>query len=845
MFGREGEQLEKLRIQRSQQYAADLQQQIESQNQSTFRRTAANQILNTNNSITSPRRSSDQYNVRYLPQVPPREQYPINQNTNYPTPSYDFNSDSFEQKVKFMIDRALATEIPLKTKRYDEMINSMSSKVDSVVSSNQNSLSTIREKINEITLTMNSINQKTADNNERIAHDINTLKQDTQKGIESINSRLSNLESTISQFSEVLSNITQRHHQFESLIGEQILQLSATINATLKISSDRDQQIMQQVEGLNRQAITTFTQMGQQIQSVSDTVNTSITSLAMETKNGIELLRMETDQMISNIEKEAEANNQAFSESLKSLQNEIVSTVDACATFTKNSNQSAQNAIIAEHENRVQNERKMFDSYNAFTVAIAEQINQHNRTIEKLEVNQRRNVEQQCANYLSTWKSDLGRFLTDVSATVGSCQTRTAAVEKKLAEYVVSVGKRQDEILELIARNRNEPVSGDTKILNERIAYLEQQLHKDNNGRPAEYSNTESKKPVAHSNIKEDTPQIQNHPPEVTSYRQPPQPYRPPMVDPKLKIRADSATNEQNGKQLIELAEDNSVNESNDIPKPNSVSFAPQPTNSYQQPTALPNKPEQNRVHSVQNPQQTAPIQNQQPTPVKPMQTKPSQNRIQPPPKPIQSQPSQNQIPNQQLQNPAPNDQTPIISGTTGRPNVVQFAPEPQPMLFTGDIPEESSEICPKSKSTNTNQPPIDVPINPEDQVISMKNPDDAVWPEEPIDNNRRKPRRTKKLNPDNQNQAKRQPSPPNEQIANDQYPPQGFHEKPKNAPRNANRKAAKKKRQEKQPTDGVPAQPEKEDNMDIFTEENSLSEFSMFKETDEGKPGKKRATKK
>ena len=551
MFGREGEQLERLRLQRRQQYASDLKQQIESHNpQSTFRTSASNQILND---PLSARRSSDQQtSSRYYQQQSRPSYVSDNQNQqthdsynsyqNYNSHSYD--DDILMQRVQSMIDRSLSSEVSSQMRRYSDQMNSLSTKVDNSIMTSQNSIQTIRDKLSEITLNINSINQKVSDNNDKIVKEISALRQDTVRINDTFQSKIQNIESSFAQLSESISNISNRQHEFEVAIGNQVSQLSSLIASVSRSSSEADQQLAKQVEGLNRQTISTFTQMGSQIQSVSNAMYSSFSSIINETKNSLDTVRKETDNSIALLEQEAQKNSQNILNAIGSLQEEVVSTIGAVSSFTKSSIEASQNAIIAEHENRTSNEQKMLESYNAFTVSIAEQISQNRQTVEKLESNQRAYVEQQCTNYLSLWKTDLSAFLKEVSSTVCECKSHQTELERKLNEYVVSVGKRQDEILEIVNKSTSpEVLSSNLQILNDRITLLENQLQGildaagTMNERSESKSSTKSKSNTSkNSSIHQGARRVPNN-----------KPFRPPAV--KLPNRGPKENNPNRNQQ--------------------------------------------------------------------------------------------------------------------------------------------------------------------------------------------------------------------------------------------------------------------------------------------------------
>ncbi|OHT12996.1 hypothetical protein TRFO_16958 [Tritrichomonas foetus] len=711
----------------------------------------------------------------------------------------------------------------MKMKPYYEQVNQISNKVENSITSNQNSISSLRDKINEITLNISSINQKCADNNDKIAQEIGNLRQETNRNNDVIQNRIQTIETGISQFQDAISTLLRRQQQFEQIVADQISQLSNKINIVSKISSDSDLHIMQQMEGLNRQTVATFTQMGQQIQSVSNALEESFSTFAGETKKSFEIVRNEAEESINHVESVVTQNSLEISNALKTIQGEVVDTIGAIANYSKTSTNAIQNAVVADHTNRKRNEQRIQDAYNTFTVSIAEQISNSARNVEKLENNQRVFVEQQCASYLATWKSDLSSFLKDVSSTVGECQKKSSEIEKKLNEYVVSVGKRQDEILDLV--NQKSQISSDTnnkdmstnEMLENRIVLLEKRLYELNN--LSDQQNQQNSPQQKQLPNKEPTKLLASDPrvsliPPPRNPRQMTQqkmgPFRPPTVklpsqianDDKLSSQPPSVTPSETPRGLFK------------------------PQQQYQKPVIDPKFNSNNIQKNIQQPTDTEETTETMTESVTDSVAEPEPETVQTPEIP-EKKPKINTKPEIYI------NKQPLIE-----PRKAKVTKLPEDQIPTSNQPTTESKI-PEIQS------PSNKPFNPEDQIIKKKNDEDDKWPETPVETARRRPQPKKKPQPttthektqkNNETLLKKTTSPriPKD-GSNKDNPPN--HENKDNGRKKDQDKKPEKKQLKPTPAPKPETSNEKElennDPIDLamFNDSGSLSEFSYFKE--------------
>lgn len=434
MFGREGEQLENLRRQRRAQYATDLQQQMG--DRSTFRSSGAQQIVGF--------RQPDQ-----------RQSQSLMATSGY-SDMQQGSHDGGNQKMEFLMERMLAFELPLKMKPIQDSINGLTSKIENISNSNQMAISSMKDKVTEINFNINSINEKAAENKEKVQHMINDLYQNTQRTrdfAENTASRVAALESRFAQLEDMLRAMSDKQQQFEQNITDQLNKLNAGLQTTAQTSAENDHKLATQMESLNRETQATFGAMGRQIQTVSAVMTDAMNQLATSTRDSLDIIRSDNDDAIANIERQLEQATSDTAQALNQLERDVIDTFSTTMGLVNSSHAALESAIMGESAVRKRNDEKMLESYGVFTVAIAGQVSNNTKSIERIDENVKSRVEQVTSSFLSTWKTDLSEYLRDVSDTIGDCQTRTTAMEHQLTEYVKAISKRQDEIMSRVDPN--------------------------------------------------------------------------------------------------------------------------------------------------------------------------------------------------------------------------------------------------------------------------------------------------------------------------------------------------------------------------------------------------------
>jgi hypothetical protein len=353
------------------------------------------------------------------------------------------------QQIQFYIERQLAVDLPSRIRPCQDAIDSLSSKIDSISNSIQISLGGIREKISEFSSNASSLSDTVADNRERTEYLVTSLQRDTAqlKDLSQTSvARIQTLESRCAQLEESVRTISQRQSQFEDFAAEQVSKLNANVSLLNRQSIESDRAVLNPVELFNRATQDTFAHFGSQIQALSSVANDGVSELARSTRTALELLRTEHDSDIERIDRQIESSTIETTAAVNQIETDMVGTFRSVIGILG----AMENAIITGAGNGQRNEQRMVDGYNVFTVAIADQMAGTAQSVNRIEASVKSHVESVCQSFLSAWKADLNSFLKDVSATVGDCQARTSGIEEKLADYIASVGKRQDEIMKLV-----------------------------------------------------------------------------------------------------------------------------------------------------------------------------------------------------------------------------------------------------------------------------------------------------------------------------------------------------------------------------------------------------------
>ena len=503
MWGAEGEELQKVRAQQKSQYAADLKKQMEEHTRnSQIRTNAAQQIigkpklrqldyLSRNSQISpeseysrnvqqtyqetenmSPRRYNQQMDysqqqqqqqMQYQPQMQPYKQQ---QHDNGMSASY--------QQLQYKIDNIMNYEIPARIKPCEDSIASLNAKIDRQLTANTDMVMAMRDKFQELQMNINSLSQRVADNSDKLRITSQDFAAETQKlreQIMSTQSRVAQFDSVMRQIDDQLKGISQRQNIIEQTLNDSLGQMNEAISNVSRTSEMGDQHIMQQVEVLSKQTISTFGQANQNIQALSD----SITTLSNDVRQSFAVVRSEFDTSIEEISKKAEQMTADSANVFQTMQDEVIQTFNSIHSLIDSTTKSFEEALSNEIATRQGEQQHILDANDIFTQAITTQLTSLAKAIDSTNTNMKDNIEGNVQDFLNQWKGDLGHFINDSAQNITDVQARMTQVETKLSEYIKSVGHRQDEIVELIKQAKVQPQFDDSELRN-RIDKLEQEF---------------------------------------------------------------------------------------------------------------------------------------------------------------------------------------------------------------------------------------------------------------------------------------------------------------------------------------------------------------------------------
>jgi hypothetical protein len=203
---------------------------------------------------------------------------------------------------------------------------------------------------------------------------------------------------------------------------------------------------MHEMENLNRQTQAMVLQLGQQIQQVASGCAESVGQLAGATRAAFEVVRAEHESDFEKIAQQIEKSTSETDQCFSKLEIDLVQVVNEIGELCG----AIDSAICSESGQRTRAEQKVFEGFQSFTSAVAGQLAAHMKSMTQMQGNVRSHVESICGSFFLSWKEEISTFLRDMTNSVGDTQARTTAVEQKLSDYIVSVGKRQDEIMALI-----------------------------------------------------------------------------------------------------------------------------------------------------------------------------------------------------------------------------------------------------------------------------------------------------------------------------------------------------------------------------------------------------------
>ncbi|KAK8897213.1 hypothetical protein M9Y10_015148 [Tritrichomonas musculus] len=511
MFGEESVRADQERRARQAQYAADLRKQMEDNESSrnkAFQSSASRHILNLNsnsnqplprntswapsqylglptsdetsiqnlNENTAPYSSRPSFNVKQIAEDQIRASSVTddtslttysksNNNNNYSNynnnnngsnnynnnSNYNFKIQSQIQSLKSSIERIMSVEIPMRMKSSDEAISSLNSKLENALQLSRDSNQAFRDKLAELSFNYNQVNQKYLDHSEKLRSAVSELRNDFSRNNETSNSRFASIESRLDSIESSIRSISNKQQQIERSLAEQNSALTNAISSAEKNANISDQNIMNQLETLNRETISTFSQVNQAIESSTVGLNESITSLAKDVRESFKIIRTETENEISQLKAQNENSFNEIGKNFSSFQTEVVSTFTTFREIMNSGLETLQDAYTTESKARNDSDQILSSNQKDIVVKFTDQCDSIQKTIEKVESSISPTVDQICNSYFLKWKNELSTFINGTLNSIEGLQTKINENEQKFTEFTSLQAKTNNDVLEQLS----------------------------------------------------------------------------------------------------------------------------------------------------------------------------------------------------------------------------------------------------------------------------------------------------------------------------------------------------------------------------------------------------------
>ena len=348
-----------------------------------------------------------------------------------------YEDDGSDQMLDFKVERILAVEVPLKVKPLQDLVMALQAKVGNMDDTSAKEIADLKSRVTNIEYNMKSVSSRAAEHKEEVHRMVNELNQAnvrTRDCIKDAIARLASLEGRFTMLEEELRGITQKQHHLEHKVSHQIMNLNTIIDNIGRSASENVNSLASQVEALNRETQATFTSMGRQIRNVSVVMTDSLNQLSSTTRDSLQILRSDNDEIIAQLERQVEQSTAETAQAINQLEKEVAQTFSSTRALINSSHESLENAITTESNTRKRNEQQLLDAYNTA-------ISNATKAIQKLEGDHQQHIEQTCTNFLASWKNDITSCMADMSNTIAASQERTAALEQRLE----AISKKQTD----------------------------------------------------------------------------------------------------------------------------------------------------------------------------------------------------------------------------------------------------------------------------------------------------------------------------------------------------------------------------------------------------------------
>lgn len=315
MFGQEGEELNNWRKQNGPIYAEELKKQIEEKNRKKL-----------GSNLPQPTFMDAKPVNKLLPEPERRSLIDFHPRPPILPSSYDPPS----QNNQFNYDRIVSYEIPSRIKPCEDNIAILSTKLETMMSSYQENISSLKDRVNQLENTVTSSNQMINSMNDyfkSINNDIQQKVNNSVSNVDSQNNKLNILESKVSKIEEALVVANQKTSLIESQVGESISKLNNSLQQFDAADQSAHSTLFQIIHNLQQKMATAIKDLQNAFQNLQPAVENNILTLEKETKEALAKVRSENNSQIDQIRNEINIQTKETANAFGTFQDDVVQTI--------------------------------------------------------------------------------------------------------------------------------------------------------------------------------------------------------------------------------------------------------------------------------------------------------------------------------------------------------------------------------------------------------------------------------------------------------------------------------------------------------------------------------------
>jgi chromosome segregation ATPase len=335
------------------------------------------------------------------------------------------------RQLEGALQKVVAFDLPMKLKPYDDALSNLQSKFEISGHTNRDLFQSFREKLTEVSFSVNGFSQKMNDHTDRTRSAISEVKADTAKNheiCESIVNRASQHDSRLASIEQNIRAISQRQQSLEQSITEQFSQIAAILTQLQRNATAANGHIMSQLELANRETVATFGRMKESIDANAAVVNDAISGLAKETRDSFAIVRQEAEEDLPVLRQQIESTNSAVSKVLSAFQSEVIETFSSFRSAMDSNVRVLHQSLEEEISVRQEHDRQLTEASKALSSHLSGQIS-------RLEASIQPRVEQVCESHAVKWKHELAICLRDAAESVSECKQRVLTMEEKIGGF--------------------------------------------------------------------------------------------------------------------------------------------------------------------------------------------------------------------------------------------------------------------------------------------------------------------------------------------------------------------------------------------------------------------------